>query len=138
MKILDPVRRKYSANTPEEQVRQALIHYLHTQCAAPLSLMSVEKEFTIGSMQRKYDVVIFDNSGNPLLLAECKAPSVTLSNKVFAQAAHYNTALHAPCLLITNGLKTYCSRIVFESGQIVFLEKIPNYNEMKLWLKSSA
>jgi type I site-specific restriction endonuclease len=127
MDIFDPVRKKWVAPTPEENVRQQLIHYLHTQKAVPLSLIGVEKSLKVNNLPKRYDVVVFSNEGKPLLLAECKAPRIVLDNAVFEQAARYNLALHAPYLLITNGAQTYCCRVDFATQGVTFLAEVPSY-----------
>src|SRR5205809_6649353 len=42
-KIFDIIRRKYVALTPEEWVRQHIIHYLVNEKNVPRSLLAVEK-----------------------------------------------------------------------------------------------
>jgi hypothetical protein len=130
MFLFCPIRRKRVAATPEEQIRQQLINYLHTQKNVPLSLIGVEKSLIINNLQRRYDVVVFSNECRPLLLAECKAETITLDDKVFEQAARYNIALQAPYLLITNGKTTYCCRIEFATQQVVFEDEIPDYQAL--------
>ena len=131
MTIFDPIRKKCVAATPEEQVRQGLVRYLHTHRGAPMSLIMLERSLKINNMHRRYDVVVYSSEGTPLLLAECKASGVALTNRVFEQAAIYNMALRTPYLLITNGTQTYCCRIDFGTGGIAFLDEIPRYDEMK-------
>ena len=43
-KIFDPVRKKWLAATPEEQIRQHWIHLLHHEAEYPLSFLSIEKK----------------------------------------------------------------------------------------------
>ena len=45
--VFDPVRRKWVAQTPEEEVRQAVIKYLHDKKEYPLELMQVERYNTV-------------------------------------------------------------------------------------------
>jgi hypothetical protein len=121
---------KHQNQQPEEIVRLHLIQYLCVQKGVPLSLVEIEKEFVVYSTRRRYDAVVFNNNGEPLLLAECKAPTVILGSSTFQQAAIYNVALHAPYMLITNGNHAYCSRVEFDTKEVVFLEEIPTYQEM--------
>lgn len=124
--IWDNVRKKWLLLTPEEWVRQHLIQYLHTDKGFPLSLMAVEKTIDLYGMKKRYDLVIYNNNGTPMLLAECKAPEVTISQAVFEQAARYNITMKVPYLLITNGLSHYCCSIDLEKGTSQFLQDIPS------------
>jgi hypothetical protein len=130
MTFFDPIRRKNVTVTPEERVRQRLIQYLHSQSGVPLSLIAVEKELIVNNLPKRYDAVVFNNSGEPLLLAECKAPHITLGSNVLRQAAQYNLLLHTPFLVITNGKQTYCCHIEFVSQTITQLPAIPAFAEM--------
>lgn len=128
--IFDPVRKKRVAATPEERVRQNLIGYLNAECGAPLGLMSCEYSFEINGNKYRSDLVVFNSSGKPLLLAECKAPKVTISKEVFDQIFTYNYHLKVGYLLLTNGKSTYCAKIDTITGQTTFLSSIPKYNEL--------
>jgi hypothetical protein len=126
-KIFDPIRKKYVALTPEEQVRQKFIGFLLHERNFPAGLMMVEHALKVNGMRRRCDIVACSRSGAPLLLVECKAPGVSLSNDTFAQAARYNITLRVPYLAITNGAASYCCRIRFDTGSIEFLENFPDY-----------
>src|SRR3954469_13940291 len=88
--IFDLVRRRFVALTPEEWVRQHLIHFKVTRCRYPLSLMAVEKVVKVNGLSQRADIVVFNRDGLPWLLAECKAPAVPVSQETFYQAARYN------------------------------------------------
>jgi hypothetical protein len=126
-KIFDPIRKKYVALTPEEQVRQKFIGFLLRERNFPAGLMMVEHALKVNGMIRRCDIVACGRSGAPLLLVECKAPGVSIGNDTFAQAARYNIALRVPYLAITNGASSYCCRIGFDAGSIEFLEDFPDY-----------
>lgn len=123
--VFDSVRRKWVALTPEEMVRQLLIYYfIHTH-HFPVSRMSVERKLSLHGMTRRYDLVLFDKTANPLLLAECKAPTIPLNQDVLDQAARYNLELKVPYLFVTNGRQSYCSRIDFDKESWKFLDEMP-------------
>ena len=128
--VWDVVRKKWVVLTPEEWVRQHLMHYFHAELRCPLTLMAVEKSLKFNGMSKRSDLVVFSSKLTPLLLAECKAPEVELSQAVFEQAAMYNSTLGVPFLLITNGLQTFCCRIDQSSGGYTYLADIPHYGEM--------
>lgn len=129
--IFDVVRKKYVALTPEEWVRQNLILYLHNEKKYPLELVLVEGSITVNSKPRRCDVVVYDKSLKPLLLAECKKPAVTLSQKTFDQATLYNLTLEVPYMLITNGLLHSCFSHNRETGKVQYHSEIPDWESLQ-------
>ncbi len=128
--IYDPVRHKYVVLTPEEWVRQHLILYLSLIKKFPLSVMGVEKQLMLNKQPKRFDLVIFSRNGSPYLLVECKAPGVEITEKAFDQAARYNMLLKAEYFFITNGLDHYTCRIDYENKQYIFIEDIPQFDEI--------
>ncbi len=122
------VRKKTLILTPEEWVRQHLIHYLLNERNVPIGLIAAEMSLKVNEMDRRCDVVVFDRSGKPLLIVECKAPEVSLDDKVYQQIAHYNFSLGADLLMVTNGLLHVVSRIDRERNRLVMLEVLPDLN----------
>jgi len=128
--IFDVVRKKYVALTPEEWVRQHLIHYLVSEKGYPATLISVETPLKYARVNKRCDVLVSDRNGQPLMLAECKAPKVAITQKVFEQIAVYNLSFQAPCLLATNGMQHYCLSAATESAPACFLNEVPDYAEL--------
>ena len=128
--VWDVVRKKWVVLTPEEWVRQHLMHYMQSELDCPFSLMAVEKSLQFNGMTKRSDLVIYSDSLQPLLLAECKAPEIQVNQSVFEQAAMYNRTLGVPFLLVTNGVQTFCCRIDQSSGTYSYLTDIPRYSEM--------
>ena len=129
-KVFDVIRKKYVALIPEEWVRQHIIHYLVDAKKVPKSLISVEKKLKVNELVRRTDVVIYNKSLKPVLLAECKAPQIEINQKVFDQAARYNLSLNVHYFVLTNGLQTICCTMDHEKQQYDFLEEIPEYDLM--------
>jgi type I site-specific restriction endonuclease len=65
---------------------------------------------------QRADIVVFGAEGRPLMVIECKAPEVPVSEAVLAQAFRYNSVLGAPYVMLTNGLCHYIST-VSEGGE---------------------
>lgn len=124
--IYDVVRKKYVALTPEEWVRQHMVHFLMVYKSYPASLIAVEKEIDLYGLRRRFDLVCYDRQGNPYLIVECKAPTVELSQKVFDQVFGYNLIMAARYIAVSNGIKHYCGRIDRERN-FVFLNDIPSF-----------
>jgi len=129
--IFDPVRRKFVTLTPEEWVRQHLILYITLVKGFPLSMIGVEKQLMLNKMPKRFDLVIFRRNGSPLLLAECKAPGVDITEKTFDQAARYNMLLKAGYFMITNGLEHYPCKLDYEHKQYIFIEDIPDFGDLQ-------
>ncbi len=129
--IFDPVRHKYVSLTPEEWVRQHLISFLTLIKGYPLSMIGVEKKLILNKLPKRFDLVIYNRNGSPLLLVECKAPGVEITEKTFDQAARYNMLLKAEYFLITNGLDHYTCRIDYNNKQYIFIEEIPHFDDLK-------
>lgn len=125
LQIFDIVRRKWTALTPEEWVRQHLIHYLINELNYPKSLLKVEYSITINRKTYRIDVAALNRNLNPLLLCECKAPSIKLSVNTINQISLYNLHQKAEFLLITNGLQHYCFQ--FQENQWQKINHIPSF-----------
>ena len=75
-----------------------------------------------------FDIVVFDRSGNPWLLVECKAPAVALTQKVFDQVFRYNLTLAAPYVAITNGVRHFCG-YMNQENDFCFLDDFPEFSQ---------
>jgi hypothetical protein len=105
--ILDKLRKKWVALTPEEWVRQNFIQFLIKTHQYPSALIAVEKEIQLGELKKRFDILVYDKQHQPWMMVECKASSVALDEKVFEQLLRYNQAVPVSYMLITNGNYTY-------------------------------
>ncbi len=128
--IFDFIRKKFVILTPEEWVRQNFLKYLVDEKKYPASLISVEMEFKLNKLSKRSDAVVYNKSGNPVLIVECKAASVKIDQKVFDQIARYNMKLNVEFLVVTNGLDHYCCKIDYENQKYYFLKEIPIFSEI--------
>ncbi|RAJ25037.1 type I restriction enzyme HsdR N-terminal domain-containing protein [Pedobacter cryoconitis] len=126
--IFDEVRKKHLVLTPEEWVRQHFIHYLITYKKFPRSLIQIEGGLNLNQLQKRTDIVIFNTSGERIMVIECKAPSIKISQGVFDQAARYNSVHKAKWLVVTNGLKHCYAQIDHVASQFLFIEELPDYS----------
>ena len=143
-------RRKWVRLTPEEWVRQQLLHRLVEQLGYPASLIAVEVPLEkisnlkspISNFQSpilplrgsggspilphlRCDAVVYDTSMQPLMLIECKAETVPLTQKTLDQALTYNRRLSVPYLLLHNGPQSIIVRVLSDS--ITLCPNIPDY-----------
>ena len=105
--IFDEIRKKYLLLTPEEWVRQNFIQYLNQEKKFPIGLIGVEKIVSYNFIKNRLDIIVYDHSGNPYLIVECKAPHVNINQETFYQIGKYNSQLKAKYLVVTNGNKHY-------------------------------
>ena len=127
--IWDVLRKKYVRHTPEEWVRQHFIHHLLNDLNYPIGLMASEKMVKYNKMSKRCDIVAFSNQLDTLLIVECKAPKIKLTEDTFYQIAKYNFTLKAPLLILTNGLQHIIAHVNSSNNEIQFLEKIPTFKE---------
>lgn len=128
--ILDVIRRQYVALTPEEWVRQNFVHFLIEYKGYPQSLMANEVQLKLNGMSRRCDTVVYDRTLRPRVIVEYKAPSVSITQKVFEQICRYNLVLQVDYLIVSNGLAHYCCRIDYPTRSYTFLQEIPEYKDL--------
>lgn len=128
--VWDIFRQKRLLVTPEEWVRQHVLHYLAVHKAVPKGLIASEYAININGLVRRCDGVVFDRIGVPLLIVECKAPEIKLTEDVFHQIAQYNFKLRVRWLMMTNGLQTIVANVNQQTGEIIYTEEIPSYEEL--------
>ena len=127
--IWDPLRKKFVARTPEEEVRQWFISaVLHEGMGVPEHMMMSEVSLTYNNMQRRADIVVYSRSGNPVMIVECKRQDVELGQETVDQALRYNKVLDVKYITITNGRKTFMFRRGDEG--YVIMEKVPTWDEL--------
>ena len=124
----DPLRKKMVTATPEEKVRQWFISVLRDSAGVPEHLMMSEAALEFGQKKYRADILIWDRSGQPLGIVECKRPEVELSSAVLEQAMRYNMVLGVRWLFITNGTRTYLYKK--ENGVFTPQQTLPSYGEM--------
>lgn len=120
------VRKKAVRLTPEEWVRQHVLHYLLQYKHAPTGLVAVEKEILVNGLKRRFDVIVANHSGKVKVLVECKATNISLSEETVFQLAQYNSLLSAEFVMITNGIKSFIAQINQSSGDLVLFEDLPH------------
>jgi len=101
-------RHRWVRLTPEEWVRQQLLHHMIEQLDYPASLIAVEKAIRVGDAAKRCDAIVYDAALQPIMLIECKAENVPLTQKTLDQAITYNRKLNVPFLLLSNGAQTIC------------------------------
>ena len=127
--VFDPLRRRYVALTPEEEVRQKVLFLLVEHIKVPAGRVAVEYSLKVNGLDKRTDAVVFGAEGLPLMIVECKASTVTLTEAVLDQAVRYHSALRPKYLLLTNGTTTYCYQA--EGQKLLSMDHLPDYAEMQ-------
>jgi hypothetical protein len=126
--IFDVIRKKYILLTPEEWVRQHLVNYFIHHLKYPKSLITLERGLHYNQLQKRSDIKIFDRTGNPWMIIECKSPEIVLDQKSVLQVAVYNSDVKAKYVSVSNGLKHICYEPKLDVKDVVLLKDFPVYN----------
>ncbi|MES2515586.1 MAG: type I restriction enzyme HsdR N-terminal domain-containing protein [Bacteroidota bacterium] len=128
LQVFDIIRKKFVDVTPEEWVRQHIIHFLIEYKHVPASMISLEKQLVLNGTKRRTDLVVFNSFLKPLMIIECKAPSVKIDQLTVNQALRYNLQLKVPSVFLSNGLQHVCIKLM-ESGSEI-LKDVPEYQNL--------
>jgi len=126
-KILDPIRKKRLVLTPEEWVRQHMVMYLIKEKNFPAGLLKLETGVKHNQRFGRTDALFLNRDGKPLLLIECKAPTVKIDRETFYQVARYNSAIESPYVIMTNGLEHIVIHLAIQERKILSLTDLPDY-----------
>lgn len=133
-------RHRWVRLTPEEWVRQQLLHRLVEQLHYPASLIAVEVSLKLANLPTKSeglkpsnpvlraDAVIYDRATRPQVLIECKAETVPLTQKTLDQAITYNRSLNVPWLILHNGPQTIAVHLTGDT--IETFATLPSYEAL--------
>jgi hypothetical protein len=122
--VFDVIRKKWLQLTPEEWVRQNMIHYLFSK-QYPASLFAVEKEIKLGELYKRCDLVIYRRNSKPFMIIECKEMKVSLTKKTLDQILRYHITIPAKYLIITNG--SYCFGFEKTGNRFFEINEFPDY-----------
>lgn len=125
--IYDQLRKKHLVLTPEEWVRQHMIQYLILHKKYPKSLISLEKGLVYNQLNKRFDLLTFNQEGKPYLLIECKAPDIQLNKKVVNQVLVYNQTIQASIIGITNGKLHYFFSLDKSKNTYQQISDLPNF-----------
>lgn len=128
--VFDPLRRRYCALTPEEEVRQKVLYLLVEHLGVPQGLLAVEYSIKVNGLDKRCDAVVFGREGEPLMIVECKAATVKITEKTLDQAIRYYSALRPKYLMLYNGTSCFCFKM--EDNQLKALDHLPSYSEIQV------
>lgn len=90
--------------------------------------MQIEGGLSLNQTRKRSDILVLSKAGEKLMVVECKAPSVSITQATFDQAARYNSVYKAKWLVITNGLNHYYAQIDHVNKGFSFVEELPVYS----------
>lgn len=125
--IFDEIRKKHLLLTPEEWVRQHFIRYLINEKQFPSGLIRIEGGLKLNELKKRSDILIYNKLGEKIMVVECKAPYIPITQHTFDQAARYNSVYKAKWLVVTNGLHHYYAEIDHQLEQFKFTSELPDY-----------
>ncbi|RYY62681.1 MAG: type I restriction enzyme HsdR N-terminal domain-containing protein [Chitinophagaceae bacterium] len=123
--IFDDLRKKWLLLTPEEWVRRNLINYLVKVKQYPATLVAQEKMLKLGELNKRFDILVYDEQHRPWMMVECKASTVPLNEKVLQQLLRYHISIPVGYLVIGNGPSTYAWEK--KEGRLVPLDQLPDW-----------
>ena len=126
--IWDDFRKKHIVCTPEEWVRQNFLRYLVEEKGFPKGLIALEKLIKVNKKNKRFDALVHDSAGEPMLLIEFKAPDVEITEKTFHQIAAYNSKLQVKYLIMSNGIQHFACQV--DENGIQFFEEIPEFADL--------
>ncbi|MGZ3864190.1 MAG: type I restriction enzyme HsdR N-terminal domain-containing protein [Bacteroidia bacterium] len=128
VQVFDMNRKLNVDLTPEEWVRQHVLHFLVFEKGYPQGLIEIEKSIRLFNTDKRVDILVRTPDLKPLLLVECKAPEVKLTQEELNQLGRYQISLNAPYCMLTNGLQHYV--MLNTAGKLGFSNNLPAYSEI--------
>jgi hypothetical protein len=125
--VFDIIRRKFIVLTPEEWVRQHLVHFMIDHLKYPKSLINVEDGLRVNKMQKRSDIVIHDRKGNIFMIVECKSFKIKLKQEAMNQLSNYNQRYKATYLALTNGKELFLCQMDYERKSAQFISEFPEF-----------
>ena len=129
--IFDIIRKKHCVLTPEEWVRQNLIHYLVFKLNYPKSFIKVEGKLKYNNLTKRADILVYDNNFSIKLLVECKSYKLKLNKSAFDQASVYNKIFKSEYLMVSNGINHFCCKYDWKNKKINYVDSFPEYKIIK-------
>jgi hypothetical protein len=123
--VFDLCRKSFVILTPEEFVRQHLLHYLILDKSYPTGLVKTEHGIQVNETNKRSDIVVFDKEGHVSIICECKASKVKIDFTTIEQIMTYNQTLQAKYFVLSNGVTTLIA--TNDAGKLIEIQDIPNY-----------
>ena len=83
-----------------------------------------------GDKSLRCDSILYDQEARPRMIIEYKAPTVSLTQRVFDQISAYNLLLHVDFLVVSNGVQHVFCKMDYVRQSYDMQSEIPNYAEL--------
>lgn len=128
---------KHKVATPEEKVRQAFVCTLVNTYGYEIAQMGEEMSVKDGKGSTRADIVIWKSikdkqeKKSPLIIIECKADNVRISEEDYKQGESYARITNAPFFVTHNSYETRFWRVIKDKmpGHIQEIANIPKNND---------
>lgn len=133
-KIYSPLGKKYKVSTPEEIIRQRFVCTLVNSYGYSLEQMQEEVKTQKGKNAARADIVIWkspkdkQDKNPPLIIVECKADTIRISESDYAQGESYARLTNAPFFVTHNSYETRFWRVI-KDKMPGFTQEIANIPE---------
>jgi hypothetical protein len=124
------LRNKNLVLTPEEWVRQHVIHFLINTKKYPKGLLVSEYTIEVNKTQKRSDLVVFGKDKSIKMLIECKSVNVQLSENTLFQISQYTSTIKAKYLWISNGISNFIFTVDSTKMKEINIETLPDYNNL--------
>lgn len=128
--LWDVFRKKWIAITPEEWVRQQVLHFMVKERNFPSSLIALENGLSFAGRKKRTDAKIYSPGGAILLLMEFKAPGIQMNESTILQASVYAGILNPQFVLLSNGIQHFWISLLKENPGKGWQSGIPHFNEL--------
>lgn len=121
--VFDAVRGRWLVLTPEEWVRRHVVSYMVEYCGFLPQQIVEEYPVNLNGQMQRADIVAFGSDARPLVVIECKEPTIKIDDGVLCQVVRYNSVLGCRYVVMTNGIQTYCYHL--HDGKYVPMSEFP-------------
>ncbi|WP_427340838.1 type I restriction enzyme HsdR N-terminal domain-containing protein [Caloranaerobacter sp. DY30410] len=134
--VFDPIRKKLIIATPEEIVRQKIIKFLINEMDVPEDMIGVEipMKYFKNRARGRADIIVYGRDDKnyfvPVMIVECKAPDVPLTDKVLSQVMKYDEIILADTIMVTNGNELVIQSYNYDKKDYFYLKEFPNYRDL--------
>ena len=104
LQIWDCIRKKYVDLSPEEWVRQHVLHDLIENKDYSKSLIKVETEISNLGLRGRVDIEVWNRTGALFMIIECKRSNQALGSQEIHQLKAYTLKKSYKWGILTNGL----------------------------------
>lgn len=133
--IFDKTKHLLRIATPEEEIRQRVVEFLFDKMKIPYQAMETEipVSYFVPGGRGRMDIVVYgicNEQRRPIMVVECKAASICLTEEVYLQAKGYSEIIDIPILMVTNGADAGILAWNYEKEEYEAILEFPTYEEL--------